>query len=53
MPGEAVSSPLKALERVAESKLEVSLGAGETRKLFPMIMLYCCDISKAKNLSAA
>lgn len=44
---------LEPLKRVTESVFKVSLGSKETRKCFPVIVLYCCNIFDAKTISAA
>lgn len=49
---ETMSSLLRTLNQDAESGFEVSFGGGETRNCFPMILSYCCDTPKAKDMSA-
>lgn len=43
---------LRPLRRVAEDRFENSLGSEETQACFQMIMSYCCDIFKAKDMLA-
>lgn len=50
---EAISSLLQVLKQAAESKIDVLLGSGEIRKCLPMLVPFCWDISKAKNMSPA
>lgn len=53
MLGEAMSSLLEPLRRVAESRFEASVKSRETRNCFPIKNSYCCDITEAENMSAA
>lgn len=53
MLSKAVSCFLKPLKQNAKSWCEVSLGSGETRRFFPMMVSYFCDTSKAKGVSVA
>lgn len=47
-----MSSLFIPLKQAAKSGFEGSVGSGETQKCFQAVLLYCCDISEAKNLYA-
>lgn len=51
MLNRAVSSLLKPLREVAEGGLEVKFRGGEIRSCFRMLLLYCCNITEAKDIS--
>lgn len=53
MLSEKVSSLLKPFKLVTESNFDVSLGSGETRKCFRVIMFCCCHTPKAEDRSSA
>lgn len=48
-----MSSFLRALKRVAESRFEISSQRGEARKCFRLRLSYCRDISGAEDVSGA
>lgn len=52
MLGKAISFLLKPLKWIAESGFQILPGSKDTRKCFPMIVLYCCEISEAMDMSA-
>lgn len=42
----------KPLNEGAEGRFEAEVKGEELRNCSPMILLYCCDVSEARNLSA-